>query len=124
MVLDGFGWFQRNNDMIISLFVGVSCWQIGLLGANPWTRRLVRGITSTSSRSPQMKHTVIIARFQRLVLKNFLRPWYISTEELRSSETARLINPTKMTLSIRATRTVQNFRISGLRMLFNLLVHY
>jgi hypothetical protein len=35
----------------------------------------------TSSRSPQMK-IAVIARFQRLVLKNFRRSWYISTEDL------------------------------------------
>jgi hypothetical protein len=54
-----------------------------------WTRlnRLERSLSAlkfTSSRSPQMPSTPnedrLFARFQRLVLKNFRRSWYISTE--------------------------------------------
>jgi hypothetical protein len=35
----------------------------------------------TSSRAREMSY-MVFARFQRLVLKNFRRSWYISTEDL------------------------------------------
>jgi hypothetical protein len=41
----------------------------------------------TSSRSNDMKN-MVVARFQRLVLKNFRRSWYISTEDLLPTKEA------------------------------------
>jgi hypothetical protein len=44
-------------------------------------------VSHTNSRSPQMK-TIVVARFQRLVLKSFRRSWYISTEDLLPTKEA------------------------------------
>jgi hypothetical protein len=44
--------------------------------------------TRKRSQSRQM-YNMVFARFQRLVLKNFRRSWYISTEDLVPTKEAR-----------------------------------